>query len=338
MKHRIRRVEQITITEYFLIVTLLSLAVVLSGCEKKKQDDEKFDVELNFNKYNAAVFERNNNIYFYEKSDQYFTPIGDLTRLKELTALNKEEEQVAFKYVDDSNIVNIYSIKDRKYSTMKVDLSEGEYISNLQWKSGRLIVQVNINPTTYSNYIYDFSEDKVLNTCEGIVIGIDKDNDRVIYGKSTNGYIGIYSNDDKIFDVAEAGEVLINGNIDNEGSNVAFITYSYDREKGTQNEYLYQGVLKEGSIEEVKREIKPFEISGTMSFYNNRPIIEAPDNVYYMTDKKFTAMTEENTAIGENSNRIKEMLKNTFKSENINVDDSFEQLQIYNITWFTYSR
>ena len=82
MKHRIRRVEQITITEYFLIVTLLSLAVVLSGCEKKKQDDEKFDVELNFNKYNAAVFERNNNIYFYEKSDQYFTPIGDLTRLK----------------------------------------------------------------------------------------------------------------------------------------------------------------------------------------------------------------------------------------------------------------
>lgn len=317
--------------KYCVIVIVILSLFTLVACDTK---EEKEDIKA-FENFNAAVFEKNNNIYIYNEDDKYLTSVGDLRRLKEFTALSNNSEYIAFKYMDDDNLIQLYNTTTGKYSSLKTDVEEAENISNILWKDNKLVVEIYINPTTTKNLIYDIESNKLINSCEGILIDILNEGETLIYGKNSQGNTSIYMNDELVYQLKETREVLLKGAVDREKGTIDFITFFFDREAGQQREFLYQGKLEENKISKVERINKPYEIGGNIVFDDGITGIMGANSIYFLHKKEFLKVKEEESNFYKNLQQLKTTLINTFKSEDLREDLTIEQMGIFNITWFT---
>lgn len=323
------------IFKYFISITMTFILFFAFGCSKNEKVEIEESVEKQYTKYNAAVFQKNKNIYLYDKAEEYLLGIGDLSRFKELASISGGRQYIAYKYMDDTNIVTLYNINTNEYSTIDVNSYAQGMISNLKWINDNLVVEMYINPTTSKNLVYNLDKKQFINSCEGILIGIKDDGDTLVYGKSTNGITSIYVNDDKIYDIEVQGEVLLNGAVDLNSNKISLLTFKYDLEKGEQNEYFYEGILNKNTIDNVVVRKKPYDISGDIIYQNDKLYILGNDGVYYLQNTNFEPVDDKYIGINENSERLKNILKNTFKNENISVEYGWENIGVTNLTWFT---
>ena len=323
-----------TYFKYFMSITMTFMLFFAFGCNKSENIKIEEPIKNEYIKYNAAVFEKNKNIYLYDKNEEYLLGIGDLSRFKELSSISNDRQHIAYKYMDDTNIVTLYNINTNEYSTIDVSSYAEGMISNLKWINDNLVVEMYINPTISKNLIYSMEKKQFINNCEGILIGIKDDGNTLIYGKSSNGITSIYINDDKVYEIEVQGEVLLNGVMDLNSNKIGFLTFKYDLEKGEQSEYIYEGILNENTIDNVVVRKKPYEILGDIIYKDNKLYILGNERVYYLEDSKFEPLNDEYIGINENSERLKNILKNTFKNENISIEYGWENIGVTNLTWF----
>ncbi len=258
-------------------------------------------------------------------------------RLKELSALSNDWSNIAFKYLDEKDKINIYSMKDEEYKVLPInDIGENQ-ISNISWMNNKLVVHLYIDPITTKYLIYDADTLELLNSCEGILIDVLNEGNTLVYGKASNGVTNIYFNDAQIISLEDSGEVLLKGKVSPKKDEIAFITFSFDKEKLTQREYLYRGKIENGKIKDVFKTVKPYEINGDMVYEGDELVIYSQEGNYLVKDEEF--IEEENEEmkkkLNENSMKLKNMLKNTFESESINENLSWNEIGVFNITWFT---
>jgi len=328
-RKKFRKVNKIKI--FVVAITLISTLFILVGC-KSNIEEERDPI---INNYTSAVIEKNNNIYIFDEDEEYLEGVGDLHRLKELSALSNDWSNIAFKYLDEKDKINIYSMKDEEYRVLPInDIGENQ-ISNISWMNNKLVVHLYIDPTTSKYLIYDADTLELLNSCEGILIDILNEGNTVVYGRASNGVTNIYFNNAQIISLEDSGEVLLKGKVSPKKDEIAFITFSFDKEKLTQCEYLYRGKIENSKIKDVFKTIKPYEINGDM-VYEGDELVSQEGN-YLVEDEEF--IEEENEEmkkkLNENSMKLKNMLKNTFESESINENLSWNEIGVFNITWFT---
>lgn len=320
------------ITKKYCVITIVILSLfTLSACDSK---EEKDDIKV-FTNFNAAVFEKNNNIYIFNEDDKYLTSVGDLKRLKEFTALSNNNEYIAFKYMDEDSLIQLYNTKTGEYSSLKIDIEEKENVSNVLWKDNKLVIEIYINPTTTKNLIYDIESNKLINSCEGTLIDILNHGETLIYGKNYQGNTSIYINEDVVYELKETREVLLQGAVDKEKKTISFITFFFDREAGEQREFLYEGKLEENKISKVERINKPYEIGGNIVFDSGITGIMGANSIYILHKKEFIKVKEEESNFYKNLQQLKTTLINTFKSEDLKGNLTIEEMGIFNITWFT---
>ncbi len=299
-RKKVRKVNKIKI--FVVAITLISTLFILVGC--KSDIEEERDPIIN--NYTSAVIEKNNNIYIFDEHEEYLEGVGDLHRLKELSALSNDWSNIAFKYLDEKDKINIYSMKDEEYKVLQInDIGENQ-ISNISWMNNKLVVHLYIDPTTSKYLIYDADTLELLNSCEGILIDV-------------------------------LNEGLLKGKVSPKKDEIAFITFSFDKEKLTQCEYLYRGKIENGKIKDVFKTVKPYEINGDIVYEGDELVIYSQEGNYLVKDEEF--IEEENEEmkkkLNENSMKLKNMLKNTFESESINENLSWNEIGVFNITWFT---
>lgn len=330
-RKKVRKVNKIKI--FVVAITLISTLFILVGC--KSDIEEERDPIIN--NYTSAVIEKNNNIYIFDEHEEYLEGVGDLHRLKELSALSNDWSNIAFKYLDEKDKINIYSMKDEEYKVLQInDIGENQ-ISNISWMNNKLVVHLYIDPTTSKYLIYDADTLELLNSCEGILIDVLNEGNTLVYGRASNGVTNIYFNNAQIISLEDSGEVLLKGKVSPKKDEIAFITFSFDKEKLTQCEYLYRGKIENGKIKDVFKTVKPYEINGDMVYEGDELVIYSQEGNYLVKDEEF--IEEENEEmkkkLNENSMKLKNMLKNTFESESINENLSWNEIGVFNITWFT---
>ncbi len=330
-RKKVRKVNKIKI--FVVAITLISTLFILVGC--KSDIEEERDPIIN--NYTSAVIEKNNNIYIFDEHEEYLEGLGDLHRLKELSALSNDWSNIAFKYLDEKDKINIYSMKDEEYKVLQInDIGENQ-ISNISWMNNKLVVHLYIDPTTSKYLIYDADTLELLNSCEGILIDVLNEGNTIVYGRASNGVTNIYFNNAQIISLEDNGEVLLKGKVSPKKDEIAFITFSFDKEKLTQCEYLYRGKIENGKIKDVFKTVKPYEINGDIVYEGDELVIYSQEGNYLVKDEEF--IEEENEEmkkkLNENSMKLKNMLKNTFESESINENLSWNEIGVFNITWFT---
>ena len=330
-RKKVRKVNKIKI--FVVAITLISTLFILVGC--KSDIEEERDPIIN--NYTSAVIEKNNNIYIFDEHEEYLEGVGDLHRLKELSALSNDWSNIAFKYLDEKDKINIYSMKDEEYKVLQLnDIGENQ-ISNISWMNNKLVVHLYIDPTTSKYLIYDADTLELLNSCEGILIDVLNEGNTLVYGRASNGVTNIYFNNAQIISLEDSGEVLLKGKVSPKKDEIAFITFSFDKEKLTQCEYLYRGKIENGKIKDVFKTVKPYEINGDIVYEGDELVIYSQEGNYLVKDEEF--IEEENEEmkkkLNENSMKLKNMLKNTFESESINENLSWNEIGVFNITWFT---
>lgn len=327
------------ISRRILFSTLITLVVALFvfvGCNSKEKNEEKEENEAVVTNYTSALLERNNNIYIFDEDEEYLEGVGDLSRLKELTTLSNDWNKVAFKYLDEKDKVNIYSMKDEEYKVLAVENLGENQISSLSWIDNKLVVQLYVNPTTSKCLVYDSDTLELLNSCEGVLIDILDEGNTLVYGKTLNGITTIYFNDVKVLTLENKGEVLLKGKVSPKRDELAFITFIFDRENGHQYEYLYRGKVEDGKVKDVLKTIKPYEIDGEIIYEKDELFICSENKSYLVEEEKFIEKENEevNKKLDENSRKLKAILRNTFESENIDESLSWAEIGVYNITWF----
>lgn len=330
-RKKFRKVNKIKI--FVIAITLISTLFILVGC-KSNIEEERDPI---INNYTSAVIEKNNNIYIFDEDEEYLEGVGDLHRLKELSALSNDWSNIAFKYLDEKDKINIYSMKDEEYKVLQInDIGENQ-ISNISWMNNKLVVHLYIDPTTSKYLIYDADTLELLNSCEGILIDVLNEGNTLVYGRASNGVTNIYFNNAQIISLEDSGEVLLKGKVSPKKDEIAFITFSFDKEKLTQCEYLYRGKIENGKIKDVFKTVKPYEINGDIVYEGDELVIYSQEGNYLVKDEEF--IEEENEEmkkkLNENSMKLKNMLKNTFESESINENLSWNEIGVFNITWFT---
>jgi len=330
-RKKVRKVNKIKI--FVVAITLISTLFILVGC--KSDIEEERDPIIN--NYTSAVIEKNNNIYIFDEHEEYLEGVGDLHRLKELSALSNDWSNIAFKYLDEKDKINIYSMKDEEYKVLQInDIGENQ-ISNISWMNNKLVVHLYIDPTTSKYLIYDADTLELSNSCEGILIDVLNEGNTLVYGRASNGVTNIYFNNAQIISLEDSGEVLLKGKVSPKKDEIAFITFSFDKEKLTQCEYLYRGKIENGKIKDVFKTVKPYEINGDIVYEGDELVIYSQEGNYLVKDEEF--IEEENEEmkkkLNENSMKLKNMLKNTFESESINENLSWNEIGVFNITWFT---
>jgi len=330
-RKKVRKVNKIKI--FVVAITLISTLFILVGC--KSDIEEERDPIIN--NYTSAVIEKNNNIYIFDEHEEYLEGVGDLHRLKELSALSNDWSNIAFKYLDEKDKINIYSMKEEEYKVLQInDIGENQ-ISNISWMNNKLVVHLYIDPTTSKYLIYDADTLELLNSCEGILIDVLNEGNTIVYGRASNGVTNIYFNNAQIISLEDSGEVLLKGKVSPKKEEIAFITFSFDKEKLTQCEYLYRGKIENGKIKDVFKTVKPYEINGDIVYEGDELVIYSQEGNYLVKDEEF--IEEENEEmkkkLNENSMKLKNMLKNTFESESINENLSWNEIGVFNITWFT---
>lgn len=320
---------------FVVAITLISTLFIFVGCNsKKKQTEEENPV---INNYASALLEKNNNIYIFDENEEYLEGVGDLHRLKELSTLSNDWRNIAFKYLDENDKINIYSMDKEEYKVLQINDLDENQISNLSWMNNKLVVHLYVNPTTSKYLIYDVDTLELLNSCEGILIDVLNEGSTLVYGKASNGITTIYFNDKKVVTLEDSGEVLLKGKVSPKKDEITFITFSFDKKKLTQCEYLYRGKVENGKVKDVLKTVKPYEINGDIVYKGDELFINSETRNYLIEDEEF--IEEENEEmkkkLSQNSMKLKTMLKNTFESENINENLSWSEIGVYNITWFT---
>ncbi|MEG1255480.1 hypothetical protein [Clostridium sp.] len=331
-KNKIKETRKMS---YIILITLILFVFILSGCSfigKNKANNEE---SIN-NDYTSALIEKNNNIYIFDEDEMYLEGIGDLTRFKEFAALSNDWRNVAFKYMDEKNKIIIYSMDTEEYRTLEVEDIGNDQISNISWMDNNIIVELYVNPTTTRYLIYGLEKFEILNTCQGILIDVLDNGKTLVYGVNKQGITSIFINEAKIYTLETKGEVLLRGKVSPDKKEIGFITFNYDREKGEQSEYLYTGKINDKELQGISQVIKPYEITGNIVYQGKRLLLAGNDGVYIVEDNKFIKDDSElNEKLINNSLTLKGLLKNTFKDENIRENLSWQELGIYNITWFT---
>lgn len=316
------------------ILVIAFSVLIFTGCNGNKETVEKYTYMKDI-VYTSALIEKDNNIYLYDKNYNYLEPIGEISRYKELSTLSEDGENIAYKYVDEKGLINIYNIKSRENKVLEIE--EDGAVSYMQWFGKYIAVGIDENPTTYNYLIYDSETMELVNSCSGILIDVLDEGKTLVYGVNIKGVTSICINAEKVFTFNNTGEVLLGGSISPDRGEISFLTFLFDKETFQQKEFLYTGSIEDNKIKNMKIVDKPYEIFGDVQYDGDKAVILNEEEYSEMVNGEFhiQKLTELNPSIEENSIKLKEILKRTFTSEAIDINKSWTELGIKNITWFT---
>ncbi|MEG0771803.1 hypothetical protein [Clostridium sp.] len=338
--------------KFTLMIICITMIFLITACTNKGEkivDKTKDEPKETQKSYVNAVFERNNNIYFYDEKMGSLYPIGDTTKFKELTMLSPDKKRVAFKYFYEEELdqteIFIYNLESKEYNKIAVD-DELENIISLTWiNNERLLVSAAINPSVLKYGIYDINSNKQVNSIKGLLMEVFEDGNILLYSKTSRSdekeNSTLYLGDKLIYQLDNSIEEIHFATISSDKRNIAFSTFSYDADKGEVVEFLYNGKFDfaTSTISDISKITIPSNISGAIFYDKSNDLFIKGEESNYRVEGSFftlidTAQEVESIPTEEQLIKFKQVLKKTFVDEFIEDYLQLDELEIYNIQWF----
>jgi hypothetical protein len=336
-----------------VVIICMAMVFLITACNNKKDDvidNPKDDPKIVEQDYGKAVFERNNNIYFYDEKLGNLYPIGDTTKFKELMVLSPDEKNIAFKYFYEDGVnpteIVIYNLESKEYNKISIDDEELKNIIELKWiNNERLLVSSAINPSVLKYGIYDVNSKEQIHNIKGLLMDIFEDGNLLLYSKTTRkneeDNSSLFLGEKLIYQIDNSLEEISFATISEDKKNIAFTTFSYSLNKGEVGEVLYTGKFHKDQlvVTDINKVNVPSNIIGTPFFDKNNNLYIKGEEDNYKVEGSFFSLVEmpqeeDVKPTQEQLVKFKQVLKRIFVDEFIEDYLQLDELEIYNIQWF----
>lgn len=331
------------------MISFIIALFLFTACTKEKavkeESKEENQVIVKEN-YIKAVFERHNNIYFYDEKNGQLQPIGESTKFKELTTLSPDKRNVAFKYFYEENNnsaeVIIYNLESKSYRTIPIKDEEMQNIVEFKWiNEQQLLVAASINPSVLKYEIYDINSMEKLSSVKGLLMEVTKEQ-MYLYAKGDKqrNNNSLYLGDKLIYKLENSEEEVHFAAITEDKKKVAFRTISYGGNNGEIKEFLYLAELDMDNLP--LKKIEKIDISsnvlGNLEFdKENNLYVKGEEYVYKLENSTFVVYNEvkkeDLQPTEEQLLKFKKVLKSTFTNEFVQEYLELEEIEIFNIYW-----
>lgn len=322
--------------------------------ENKEDMPSKDEEQTTSNiKLTRIVFEKNNNIYLYDETNESIKSLGDNLKSKDLLNLSPDKTKIVFRYFDEEKAVypphvNVYDINKETLTDIVIDNKNTQQIVELKWiDNENIMVTGHINPSTSGYAVYNIKSGVELISCVGTIRDIIINKKIILYSNTPHIFpqpkANLYINGSKIFETNNDKEEIFDGALSRDGKILAFRSWvgnKNDLNSGVQAFLNIAKINVDGNaITDLKRISISSDTTGNINFddKNNLSII-GEDFIYKL--KANSLIKEENTlskqeeVTEEQLVKFKQILAKQFPKEFITEETLLEDIDIYNMIIF----
>ncbi|MBU3112948.1 hypothetical protein [Clostridium lacusfryxellense] len=307
---------------------------------------------INNDKITKIAFEKNNSIYLYDETNGQIKSPGDNTKSKDLLALSPDKTKIVFRSFDEVKAVYpphiiVYDIKTQALTDIIVNDNNVQQIIELKWiDNEHILVTGHIDPSASGYGVYNIKSKLEIMSCVGTIIDASINNKNILYSNTPHIFpqpkANFYLNGNKIFEVSDIKEQILDGVISKDGKMIAFRSGVEDKEiKDKTNTYLNIAKINSDgkTISEIKKITITNDTTGNLRFDDENNLSIISDEFLYKLEngklikEKNTLPKQEEISV-EQLKKFKQTLSNLFPDEVISDDTVLEDIDVYNIISF----
>lgn len=314
------------------------------------KDEEKV---VDNTKLTKIAFEKDNNVYLYDETNEQIESIGDKSKSKDLLRLSPDKKKIVFRYFNSEKAIYpphviVYDIEAESLTDIVVNNKNLQQIIELKWiDNENVLVTGHINPSVSSYSVYNIKSKQEIISCLGTLRDITIDNKNIFYSNTPHIFpqpkTNLFINGNKIFEMIDAKEVIYDGVISKDGKMIAFRSYVEDQVNSNGEAIGYLSLAKVNSdgksISDLKKIIISLDTSGEMKFDDENNISIVGEQFIYKL-KAGGLIKEENTLpkkpelSTQQITKFKKILAKQFPEDVILEETVLEDVDVYNMEAF----
>jgi|GEM_PF-931451 len=304
-------------------------------------------------KFIKIAFEKNNNVYVYDETNQQIKSLGDNSELKDLSVLSPNKTKIVFRYFNEGKAtypphVIVYDVITGKLTDIAINNENVQQIVELKWiDNENILVTGHINPSASGYGVYNIKSKAEIISCIGTIRDVTINNKNILYSNTPHTFpqvkANLYFNDNKIFETNVDKEEISDGVISKDGKIVAFRSSVADEKKinGVVGSYLnVANINSDGKgIDNLLRIAIGSDINGELKFddKNNLNII-SDEFIYKLKQGKLykekNILKKQEELSAEQLKKFKEIFAKQFPKDVISDKTLLENIDIYNMVVF----
>jgi len=345
-----------------LIMTIcVSLSIfILMACSNKTEKINK-DISKNKDqnkivantKITKIAFEKNNNVYLYDETNQQIKSIGDNLQFKDLLELSPDKTKIIFRQFNQEKETYpphliVYDVKTKKSIDIAINDKNIQQIIEIKWVDNEnILVTGHINPSSSGYGVYNIKSKLELISCLGTIRDVIVNKKDILYSDTPHIFpqikANLYFNGNKIFEVSNANEQIFDGVISKDGKMIAFRSWVEDKKKSNAQKIAYLNVASIDSdgkgISNLKKVIISGNTNGNLKFDDQNNISIIGDDFIYklkagnlVKTKNISPKQLEITDL--QLKKFKQILSKQFPEDSISEETLLEDIDISNMVEF----
>ncbi|MBU3188674.1 hypothetical protein K9O30_05805 [Clostridium bowmanii] len=304
-------------------------------------------------KLTKIAFEKNNNVYLYDETNEQIKSIGDKLKWKDLLSISPDKTKIVFRYFNSEKAIYpphviVYDIKTESLTDIVINNTNLQQIIALKWiDNENVLVTGHINPSVSGYAVYSIESKQEIIACLGTLRDIIIDKKNILYSNTPHIFpkpkANLYVNGNKIFETIDVKEEIYDGVISKDGKMLAFRSYVENEVNSNGEATGYLSLAKVNSDGKSISDLKKITISGDTNGemkFDNENNVSIVGNQFIYKLKSGSLIKEENTLpkIPELSTqqltKFKKVLAKQFPEDVISEETVLEDIDVYNMEAF----
>ena len=340
-----------------IMAICLSLCIfILMACSNKTAKTNKNiapNQTVDNTKLTRIAFEKNNNVYLYDETNEQIKSLGDNSKSKDLLALSQDKTKLVFRDFNQEKAIYpphliVYDTKTKKLTDIMINDKNLQQIIELKWiDNENILVTGHINPSASGYAVYNITSKAELISCVGTIRDVTLDEKNILYSDTPHTFpqpnANLYINGNKIFEAIDPKEEIYDGAISKDGKMIAFRSWVGDEKNINVKTSAYLNVAKINSDGKAISNLKKINISsnttGNLAFDNKNNISIIGDEFIYKL-KSGKLIKEKNTLpkqaeiTADKLKKFKRILAKQFPEDAITDETLLEDIDISNMVEF----
>ena len=304
-------------------------------------------------KLTKIAFEKNNNVYIYDETNEQIKSIGDKTKWKDLLNISPDKTKIVFRYFNSEKAtypprVIVYDIKTESLTEIVINNTNLKQIVDLKWiDNENVLVTGHINPSVSGYAVYSIKSKQEIISCLGTLRDISIDKKNILYSNIPHIFpkpkANLYINGNKIFETIDNKEEIYDGVISKDGKMIAFRSYVENEVNSNGEATGYLSLAKVDSDGKAISDLKKITIrgdtNGEMKFDDANNISIVGDEFIYKLKsgnliKEANTLKEKPELSTSQITKFKKNLAKQFPEDVISEETVLEDIDVYNMETF----
>ncbi|HEY8891499.1 MAG TPA: hypothetical protein VIM70_14725 [Clostridium sp.] len=304
-------------------------------------------------KTTKIAFEKNNNVYIYDETNQQIKSLGDNSKLKDLLAISPDKTKIVFRYFNEGKEIYpphiiVYDIKTGKLTDIVINNENVQQIIELKWiDDENILVTGHIDPSASGYTVYNIKSKAEIISCIGTIRDVTINKKNILYSNTPHIFpqvkANLYLNNNKIFETNIDKEEIFDGVLSRDGKILAFRSYIEGDKKINSQTRTYLNVANVNSdgkgINGLLRIAINSDTSGVLKFDDKNNISIIGDDFIYKLEsgklnKEKNILKKQEELSAEQLKKFKTVLAKQFPKDIISEKTLLEDIGIYNFVTF----